>query len=278
MVETPTLGPQPLSRVKVQCIFDDDRLKKHIRSAMRRKLPIVSPRREISGTAVLCGSGPSLRDTLDKIREHMDRGDYIVAIKGAHDFLLNHGIVPDAGLAIDPQPKIYHTFTPRKDVKYYFASQVHPSVLNKFNEYDVELFHLYTNIPPEEMADIVGDGFLLGGGSTSGLRAMTLMFVLGYRDFHLYGFDSCMSNGLRKITGEGQQHKKVIDVHVGGPDSSEVYTADLAMAAQAEEFEKMMHFLNGMAPVTITTHGKGLIPAIVKYCSSHGDTFCRHED
>ncbi len=274
----PVSQPRPVADIRIECIFDNERLKKQIKSACRRKLPVVFPMLANSGTAVLCGSGPSLRDSVEDIKRHKDKGDFVVAIKGAHDYLINRGVVPTAGLAIDPQPKIFHTFTPHKDVKYYFASQVHPSVFNKFNGYDVTLFHMYTSIPNEEMADIIGDGFLIGGGSTSGLRAMTLAFVLGYRNFHLYGFDSCMSDGIRKITGEGQQHKKLVNVHVGSPDSQEVYIADAAMAAQADEFEKMMQFLSNMAKIHVTTHGKGLIQAIVKHRSKQGCTYCAHED
>jgi len=270
--------PRPVADIRVECIFDDERLKKQIKSACRRNLPAVSPMPETSGTAVLCGSGPSLRDSIEDVRRHVDKGDFVIAVKGAHDYLINRGVIPTAGLAIDPQPKIFHTFTPNKAVKYYFASQVHPSVFNKFNGYDVNIFHLYTNIPSEEMATLIGDGFLLGGGSTSGLRAMTLAFVMGYRKFHLYGFDSCMSDGIRKITGEGQQHKKLVNVHVGAPDSQEVYVADAAMAAQADEFEKMLHFLYQMAPIHVTTHGKGLIQAIAKHRSSQGCTYVAHED
>jgi hypothetical protein len=231
-----------------------------------------------SGTAVLCGSGPSLRDSIEQIEAHVKRGDFVVAIKGAHDYLINRGVIPTAGLAIDPQPKIYHTFTPNKKVKYYFASQVHPSVFNKFKGYDVNVLHLFSNIPPDEMGDLIGNKFLIGGGSTSGLRAITLTFVLGYRNFHLYGFDSCMHDGIRKITGEGQQHKKLVNVHVGSPDSKEVYVADAAMAAQADEFEKMIQFLAQMAPIHITTHGYGLIPAVSKYRALQGCTYCHHED
>lgn len=277
-VEAQSHQPRPVADIRVECIFDNERLKKQIKSAVRRRLPQISPMPANSGTAVLCGSGPSLRDSLDDIKGHLEKGDIVVAIKGAHDYLIERGIIPTAGLAIDPQPKIFHTFTPRNDVKYYFASQVHPSVFNKFNGYDVNVFHMYTNIPNEEMADIIGDGFLLGGGSTSGLRAMTLFFVLGYRNFHLYGYDSCMSDGIRKITGEGQQHKKLVNVHVGSPDSPEIYVADVAMAAQADEFEKMIKFLGEMAPIQITTHGHGLIPAIARYRASKGCTYCRHAD
>lgn len=275
---TRNFQPRPVADIRVECIFDDERLKKQIKSACRRNLPTVSPMNANSGTAVLCGSGPSLRDSVEDIRRHVDKGDFVVAIKGAHDFLINRGVIPTAGLAIDPQPKIFHTFTPHKDVRYYFASQVHPSVFNKFKDFDVTLFHLYTNIPNDEMADLIGDGFLIGGGSTSGLRAMTLAFVMGYRKFHLYGFDSCMSNGIRKITGEGQQHKKLVDVHVGSPDSDEVYVADAAMAAQAGEFETMLKFLSEMSPIHVTTHGKGLIQAVVRLRQSQGCKYCVHED
>lgn len=56
---------------------------------------------------------------------------------------------------------------------------------------------------------------LIGGGTTSGLRAISLFYVLGYRQFELFGFDSCNDGELLRVNGDGlKDGDKLIEVKI----------------------------------------------------------------
>src|SRR3990167_855282 len=61
-----------------------------------RGLPELSPSVIAhDGTMVLVGSGPSLPTFIEEIRAERERGRPILAVKGAHDLLCQHGLEPD---------------------------------------------------------------------------------------------------------------------------------------------------------------------------------------
>lgn len=171
-----------------------EKLLENIDSAFKRKLPFFVPQAAREGSVVICGSGPSLKDNLEAIREHRDEGRAIVAVKGAHDFLVDNEIVPDYAVGLDPvvtepfKRKNSHTI-------YFIASQSHPSVFDYLSGCFVVMWHSMLD------ADLsVWRGqFPVWGGSTSGLRAITLFHVAGIREFWVYGFDGSFADGKRRI-------------------------------------------------------------------------------
>jgi hypothetical protein len=83
--------------------------------------------------------------------------------------------------------------------------------------------------------------------------------MMGFRKFHLFGFDSCLDSGdpgaLRKITGETygeEEGHKIMELVCEG----KTFYADPAMAAQANEIQDVFKMLTG---AKIKAYGKGLI-------------------
>jgi hypothetical protein len=98
--------------------------------------------------------------------------------------------------------------------------------------------------------------YACGGGSTSGLRAIALAYLMGYRNFVLYGYDSCnAADGTKRF--DGSRTGVTQDVIVGW----QTFTCNMAMAAQANEFQLVTYSL--LPDIHIEAKGGGLIAAIL---------------
>jgi hypothetical protein len=108
--------------------------------------------------------------------------------------------------------------------------------------------------------DAMGPGKLaIGGGTTSGLRAINIGYIMGFRKFFLYGYDSCNSpDGRKRFTGE--LPGLTVDVWVGGADGKK-FNCNAAMAQQANEFQKLFEV---MPDLQIEVIGPGLIAEIMR--------------
>lgn len=144
-------------------------------------------------TAILVCSGPSLKDTwpMVALSQNDPKAD-IFTVSISHKFLIDRGIIPYAHIDCDPRPhKAVQIGRPHKEVKYWLASCIHPSYLDKLEGHEVALWHSY-NGPDSKMAIHVaapGENMVLGGGSV-GLRAMSVLFARGYRKFIIHGMDA----------------------------------------------------------------------------------------
>ena len=254
-------GRIPL-QIDTQCVASDDTLMAQIEANTKRGLPEFIPYpNPHTAKIVLVGSGPSVEGQLDSILEHKKRGRLIVALKGAHDFLLQNGIKPDWCVMLDPQAKIVNCVQLKEpDITYLIASQCHPDVFEHLKENYVILWHALSGIGEEK---ILQNKVLLGGGTTTGMRTLNMVYSLGYRYAHLYGFDSCLTEkdgeSYKRINIHAEKGMdkpaKVIDVWVG----KRRFWSNPAMAAQANEFQQAMAVLKGMK---VHVHGDGLIREI----------------
>ena len=241
--------------IKANCIFPDEVLFEHIRLALKRNLPLMQEYAKHEGTAILVGSGPSVETQLESIRKRKKEGYPIIAIKDAHDWLLENGIVPDYAVAVDPQEHRWNCFTRKNErVHYMIASQCHPAMFDHLDGMNVTLWHLYfkdgQTYPP--------DSLLVTGGTTTGLRAITLFYSQGYRKFELYGYDSCLQGNTLRITGK-QHDKPPIEIYIGSSKKRFLTTAE--MAAQANEFQMICTVMPGLE---VTSHGEGVITTILE--------------
>lgn len=241
-------------RVKANCILDDASLYEHIRLALERNLPLHQEADAHARTAVLIGSGPSVRDQLDNIKREQREGNTLIAVKDAHDWLLSEGVTPDYAIAVDPQEHRWNCFTNKKPgIKYYIASQCHPAMFEHLEGCDVTLWHLYI----KEGQTYPPDSLLVTGGTTSGLRTVTLFYSMGFRKFKLYGYDSCLKNGILRL--DGRKVENTVDIFVGS--SRKKFTTTPEMAAQANEFQMLLKVL---PDVEISSFGDGIITTILE--------------
>lgn len=208
------------------------------------------------GTMVCVGSGPSMPEFLDAIRAERERGRPIFAVKGAHDYLCEHGLEPDLWLCVDPRDRTNLLQRANDHTTYLLSSRCDAVMFDALAGRKVMLVHTWAQ---EEDCPEYRGKFLLGGGTTSGLRAITAGYVMGYRNFVLYGYDSCLApdKHTKRFTGEGVEPTKMLDVIVHG----ERFWTNGAMAQQANELQS---YYTIMPDLHLDIKGNGLLAAIIR--------------
>lgn len=165
-----------------------EELHDNMRSAIARNLPIVAGTGPANSDVLsIMGGGPSLEDT------YRDATGCIAAINGSHAFLLDKGVMPNVCGVCDPSPHMADIVVADPGCTYFLASIVHPSVYDKLLNAGCCIYRWNMSSVPggdDLLDEIEPDWFMSGGGSTMGLRWITLGYNMGFRKFHLHGMDS----------------------------------------------------------------------------------------
>lgn len=236
----------------VQAYGTEDELRSNIVSALARGLPEVSASPVVhDGTFVVVGSGPTLPQFVEQIRAEQAQGRPVCAVKGSHDFLVERGVVPDCYFNLEARLRsLKH---PQHGTLYMLASRCNPQQFDELNGYRVQIFHTWDGKDP--VPELAGRP-LLTGGSTSGLRAVTVGYAWGFRRFSMYGFDSCITDdNIKRMTGESVEEHKTLRIRCG----DRWFKTNGAMALQAQDFRDMLRITRDC---TYTVHGDGLLAKI----------------
>jgi hypothetical protein len=160
-------------------------------------------------------------------------------------------------LDVDPREhKIKLLGKPHKGIQYLPASACHPKYFDYLKGYDVKLWHIFAN--SEEALRILPQGeWALTGGSSVGLRTLTMARFLGYKDIKIFGMDG-------NITDKGTHttvHPNAPKVHVTTELNGKIFMTTPSMLAVAKETP---HELDEMPDVTFEFFGEGLVQEIMK--------------
>lgn len=216
------------------------------------------------GTFVIVGSGPSLAGFADEIRAEQAKGRPICAIKGAHDWLVNNGITPDLFFTIEPRDRRNNVKLKNEKTHYLLASRCDPIMFDHLKGCLVTLVHCLSS-DDENRWFKDKHKYLLGGMSTSGLRAVNLAYLSGFRKVIMFGMDSCNApDGITKRV-DGSLTGQTVEVAVGF--GGRKFTCNMAMAKQAEDFQKMYYMMPDMH---IESRGDGLLSAMLDAWKAKG--------
>lgn len=207
----------------------------------------------------IAGGGPSLQDTLEVLRHFPG---HRMAAGSSHDFLVKSGIRLDYCIVIDPDPiSALYLEEDGDDCLYLLASHVAPECFWKLQERGkkIAIFGAGGTLTEEQFDPVPVVGV---GGRTVGTRAMGMALALGYREFHIFGMDSCLK--------EDKSH--AYDWHVKDdsvkPSAMPIYCNGRKfmcapyMAGQATDFQ---HFMGTWGnQVGVAVYGDGLIAEIMK--------------
>jgi hypothetical protein len=236
----------------------------------QRKLPWLKELPQNTGVAVIVGGGPSLAQTIPMIKGHAQAGHSVFALNNAASFLVEQGVTPGLQIIIDPRPQNIKFVVDRPAKRFLLSSQCDPSLFESLEGCDVTVLQpamegIREHLPEGSTAT------LIGGGITAGLTAMAAVYTLGYREIHLYGYDSSDAddgNAHAYAQDENDPEKKRIEVIVAGRR----FRSSYAMYAQAEKFESFARLM-AENDATIHVHGDGLLPTIAREMTkgeSHG--------
>lgn len=213
------------------------------------------------GLAVIVGGGPSLKSTLHEIRALVARDAVVFALNGAAKHLLCEGIPVHHQIIIDARKENASFIVPVES--YYIASTCAPEILSGLQ--NVTLFHPNILNILEYLPKNDKPLHLVGGGSSVGMLAPSVVYTQGYREMHLFGYDSSYKDGEHHAYPQGMNDSEVtVDVVCAG----RTFKCAAWMVTQAEEFQKLALNLIEL-DCEIQVHGSGLIPHIAWQMMNH---------
>lgn len=218
------------------------------------------------GTISIVCYGPSLKDTWRFIPRP------IMTVSGAHDFLIERGVIPDYHLDCDPREHKIQMLTPHAGVKYLMASVCHQSAWEKLKGHEVKLWHLHNGAETDDwLRENDTKNAPIGGGTTAGSRAFQVAEWLGFVRFNVFGMDcSYESETKRHAGGHLGKTQKPIHVLCNGKEfisSPQMVEAARETMVMIQNYEVFMYF-----------HGDGLQQEMVRaFRSRFGVVERKHE-
>jgi len=245
---------------------DEKQLVQNVVKNLRANWQEVRPYETNDMEVMILGGGPSLAICEATIMQMRAEGKKLVTLNGTYNWALEHGLTPSATVVVDSREfnkRFVQPVVP--DCKYLISSQCHPELLRDLPKDRTFLWH--TGM--ESIREIVNAErsvwYQVPGGSTVMLRAIPLLRMLGFKKFHLFGFDSCLSE---PDAGEEVRHhhayaqpendnQAVIPVNVSGRQ----FMCHPWMISQAQEFQDLVKFLG--SEIELEVYGDGLISHIL---------------
>lgn len=243
-------------------------LERYVRTNCARGLPQVPIVPGHKRRAAICAGGPSLARSLGTIRR-LD--SWILAVNKASNYLLNSGIVPHYIALSAPEPDLLtgNQFAIDPRCSYLLSSAVDPAVFDALASCQRFVWHA-SDVEP--WTSIIAPHYPVQrpyavSGTTVTLRAVDLLYLMGYRWIDIYGFDG-------SFEGDGAQHHAYEQVEDDN-DPRGVITVECDgrafftrgdYAREATELHKTLETYNmlwrgGRADMLrIRVHGDGLIP------------------
>lgn len=205
--------------------------------------------------AIVC-YGPSLNQTWEEIRQFK----YVISCSGSHKFLLERGIVPTWHVEVDPRAhKIELLGDPHSDVIYLPASTVHPTYIDHLQKQNVrvDLWHVFDN-SEDALRTLPKGEWALMGGSSVGLRCITIARFFGFTDLHVFGMDGCEGESGKHAAAHPSQPKGHSEVEYQG----KIYRTTASMLECAKQ---TWHELDQMPDVKAKFYGEGLVQEMSKH-------------
>lgn len=208
---------------------------------------------------MILGGGPSLNQFVDEIRAKREEGVKLITLNGTYNWALERGLTPSAQIMVDAREFNKRFTKPVVDgCKYLIASQCNPAVLDGLPKDRTLLWHTSA----ESIKDLLDAQYAvwwgIPGGSTVMLRAIPLLRMLGFKRFHLYGFDSCLADGHHAYAQPENDSEHVISATVG----DRVFQCHAWMLSQAQEFIELCKFMGD--EIELQVRGDGLISHIIE--------------
>jgi hypothetical protein len=249
----------------VGAVGQDDRWEQ-IEKAMERVKKRIAPSEAHGARAIIACYGPSLTEMIPRIKAEMEEANcHVVSVSGSHDYLIENGIIPTFHVECDPRPhKADNIDKAHPEVRYLIGSVVHPVVFDKLDGFDVSLWHVADKEHSTNLFRLGEKGtHIISGGGSVGLRAMSLFYNLGYRDFSVYAMDCSFADDGKMWAGKHagkQREQMVVKLTCGGRE----FLSSPVLASYATDFIEMVQKMDAQ----IRIYGDGLLPAM---CRVHNE-------
>lgn len=244
--------------VLVVCNTPDKVLERNIRVNSAKNLKWLRSEPAHNGVAVMVGGGSSIETQLEKIIELQNRGATVFAMNAASQWLHEHGVFVDCQCIVDAKEETAQLVDQRAN-SHIFGSQVDPKTMDSVENplvCHLEIGEVEKFFPKEKVEK--GGYVLLGGGAAVGNSALCAAYAMGFREIHIFGYDSCHK--------DGQSHAYPQDMNIFIPTvevdwGNKTYIASVAMKAQAERFQFTSKALKDKG-CDLHVYGDGLLQAM----------------
>jgi len=181
-------------------------------------------------TLVLCGAGPSLKDTA---AEWCPKGDQVWGCNSALTWLYDNGHNPTHGFTVDQTPHMLEEWANPPAVEYLIASTVHVHLTEWLIAHDrqTRFFHNYVGLKGEDVSyegeSMCYEDWLYcalypatvrcGSGLNSVNRAIDLALYMGFDEIIVLGADCSMQMKKKPPAGAAvgsEAHKRWLTDHV----------------------------------------------------------------
>ncbi len=249
------LSIQPDGGAKRNSSPSQDEMAENQKYALSLRLPEFAPASPRKDRIAIIAGGHSLHDQIENIRSYKGR---LIALNGAHNFLLERNIVPHALTIIDPKPEniafVAHT---HPEIEYWISAFCHSGILQKLvaENRSIKLWFPLngdTWKDGETFKERRGRYYLPAKGSV-GCATLYLLWMLGYRNFDLFGYDSCHTQGhhhaYEQIWNEGFGH---LTMQLNG----HTFVTEHSMIIQCQNITA---FVRARPEIDLIVHGGGLL-------------------
>lgn len=258
-VKYPSIG------LTLNCVLntDKERIQSNIKENLKRNHPRVWPHKLQDTDVIICAGGPSLIDHIEEIKALQDKGGKVIALANVAHVLEKYGIIPNGHILLDAKPRNAEFIT-NADTTYFISSQCDPQVFENAEKTgnQIYIWHAVNNDDEFECINDIEEKWVpIQGGSTITMRAIRLFTILGYRNYHVFGWDSCYFEDVHHAyeQPDADKHKKFKFEFEG-----RTFTVSPWMISQA--LESINFFKTFCMSINLCVHGDGLISHIIKTC------------
>ena len=245
----------------IGCNTSKEDILRNVIANTTRDLPVLAVASPNNMSLAIVGGGPSMRKFLPVIkRMSWDGRANIIGVNGAGQALSERNINVDGVVLADARPEMVAFVRIPLPAVYFAASQCHPKVFNALRGSDQIMWHAGYD---DDVHDAVRKHMkpstpytIVQGAGSGGAKAFAVGWCLGYRDIHMFGFDSCF------VDDEHHAYEQPFD----DEDFHEVKVVEMQgrkwkttpwMWEQAVNFCK---YAWQFGDVKITFHGDGMLP------------------
>jgi hypothetical protein len=275
LATTPDISMKVLEGIELDGTMNtaDDVVLAHLAHNIRLGHPQVWQQPPKDDVIALVGSGPSLNDTFDELRELVFQGAKLVTVNGAYQWCIERNLKPSAQIVLDARATNARFLEPNiPNCGYYLASQCHPDVFKAAEGRDrVAIWHSVNAESDTTRAAILNAYYLkqwhgISGGTTVITRGIGLLRTMGYLTFHLFGVDSCWMDGQHHAFAQVENARdRRIPFKVSLVDDPEHARVFQCAPWHVKQAEDLLLFLRHAGNhFRLQFHGDGLIAYMIK--------------
>lgn len=236
----------------------------HIRHALTLPFPRLQQKAELqkNRSACLVGAGPSRDRNLEHLKQAQQQNYEIWALNDAYAWLAENGIKPDVHVMSSPL-KEHAEYVPQKtEAILFYASRCHPEVFLRASAASPRVILWHSQVDGIESLKEVGEDILIDGGEKVGMLAISLAFVTGIQEIHLFGYDSSFDDETA-VEPQEESVAPTSDQKICVQVEDRQFVSSISLAQQINEFRDLLkrYIPEG---VRITLHGEGLLPFAMK--------------